>query len=121
MGWWQTGFDWRPEVHRQLLRPQSGHQGRGQAAFVYERAGPGTTRIGPVPAEMAQLSFPVDGVAFPTDPGGVSPLSESESGMVAIADPGEGLVVAGQGGEVAWGTPARRRRGSFRPSHPLED
>ena len=37
VGWWQTGFDWRPEVRHQLLRPQSGHRGRGEAAFVYER------------------------------------------------------------------------------------
>ena len=57
VGWWQTGFDWRPEVRRQLLRPQSGHQGRGELHFVYERPGPRTTRIGPAPAEAAQLSF----------------------------------------------------------------
>src|SRR5215216_4953800 len=41
----------------QPLRPQSGHQGRGELHFVYERPGPRTTRIGPAPAEAAQLSF----------------------------------------------------------------
>jgi epoxide hydrolase len=57
VGWWQTGFDWRPEAAINRFAHNRATVDGVRLHSCTSAAGPGTTRIGPVRAEAAQQSF----------------------------------------------------------------
>lgn len=103
VGWWQTGFAWRPEAAINRFAHNRATVDGVRLHFVYER-GRGPGRLASVRHRLRRRSCPSGRRRSIPDRSRTasSPLSESESGMGSDCGPGEGLVVAGQGGEVAW-------------------